>query len=202
MSFRTHTRTVAAVMCLGLGALLPISGSAAAPPQAAKVAQLDSTTVLQEMAGTWNVRQRMWTGPDSAPVPLPAATARRRFVHGAYLQEDMTLAAGTDGDPFTRHAVLSRNAVNQTFEYFSIDSRLPQMMMYPTGAERRGGLWFTLPAPFVAPAWGEDADVPFKARLQVQPGRDRQVVRLYLRRLSAQPTEEFLAFEYIYTRAG
>ncbi|HVX45901.1 MAG TPA: DUF1579 family protein [Mycobacteriales bacterium] len=154
------------------------------------------------LAGTWDVEQRMWTGPGSDPVPLPDATAHRYFVHGAFLVEDMTLADGAEGDPFTRHAVLSRNGVTQAFEYFSIDSRLPQMMAYPNGVEREGGLWFVLPAPFVAPSWGEDSDVPFAARLEFRPDPERQVIRLYLRRLSARPTEEFVAFEYIYRRTA
>jgi hypothetical protein len=198
MKLRSHTRALAVVLCLG--AFLTGSGFAAAgPPQAAP---LDRGALLREMAGTWDVQQRMWTGPGTAPVPLPAAVAHRHLVHGAFLEEDMTLAPGAEGDPFTRHAVLSRNDVPRSFEYFSIDSRLPQMMAYPNGADRGGDLWFTLPAPFVAPSWGSDSDVPFAARLEVRPGADRQIVRLYLRRLSAQPTKEFVAFEYIYRRAG
>ncbi len=34
----------------------------------------------------------------------------------------------------------------------------------------------------------------------LEPGKDRQVVRLYWRQLSGKPTEELLAAEYVYTR--
>lgn len=205
VKMRSHARTAAVVLCLGTFLLAP-GVAATEPPReqdapSARVEALDEHRVLlTQLAGTWNVRQRMWTGPGSDPVTLPAATAQRRLIHGAYIEEEMELAKGVEGDPFTRSATVSWNAVNQTFEYFSIDSRLPQMMMYPTGVERSGALWFTLHEPFVAPAWGNDTDVPFAARLQLRPGEHRQVVRLHLRRISAEPTEEFVAFEYIYSR--
>lgn len=194
------------MLCLGavLFGLGPAAAGAPRQPPAhpASVTVSDKHRVLlDQLVGTWDVRQRMWTGPDSDPVTLPDAIAHRRLVHGAYVEEEMTLAEGADGEPFTRSAVISWNGVNQSYEYFSLDSRLPQMMMYPTAAERGGSFWFPLEEPFVAPTWGDDSDVPFTARLQLRPGEHQQVVRLYLRRLSAEPTEEFLAFDYVYTRA-
>lgn len=199
-------RTIAVV--LSLCSVLLGTGNAAADlphhkggPGAQVGIQDEPRDLLSQLDGTWNVQQRMWTGPDSDPVTLPAATVHRRFVRSSYVEEKMELAKGVESDPFTRSATVSWNVVTQTYEYFSIDSRLPQMMTYPTATEHAGSLWFTLREPFVAPTWGNDSDVPFTARLRLQPGAHRQVVRLYLKRLSAEPTEEFVAFEYIYTHA-
>ncbi|MQA81655.1 MAG: DUF1579 domain-containing protein [Streptosporangiales bacterium] len=132
VKMRSRARMVAVVLCLG--ALLLGPGAAAAEPprgpdvRTAHVAvQAEHRALLTQLAGTWDVRQRTWAGPGSDPVTLPAATAHRRLVHDAYVEESMTLAENDDGEQFTRHAVITRNDVNQTFEYFSIDSRLPQM---------------------------------------------------------------------------
>ena len=49
---------------------------------------------LRGMVGTWDVQQRMWSGPDIAPVELPAAVAHRELIDGKYLAEIMQPAAG------------------------------------------------------------------------------------------------------------
>lgn len=195
----------ALAVSLAFGAIVLVASTAAAEPPrqpataAHTVVRAEPVQLLRQLAGTWEVRQRMWPAPGSGPVSLPAAKAQRRLVHDGYVEEEMT---PTDGEQFTRRAVFAYNDVKQAYEYFSIDSRLPQMMAYPTGEERPGGvIEFRLSEPFVAPTWADDADVPFTGRAEFRPGEDRQVFRLYLKRMSAQPTEEFLAFEYIYSRA-
>lgn len=197
----------ALVVSLAFGAIaLGVGTAAVEPPRqpasAAHAVGAEPAQLLRELAGTWEVRQRMWPAPGSGSVSLPAAKAQRVLVHDGYVEEEMTLADDADGEQFARRAVFAYNDVKQAYEYFSIDSRLPQMMAYPIGEERPGGvIEFRLSEPFVAPAWGDDADVPFTGRVEFRPGKDRQVLRLYLKRMSAQPAEEFLAFEYIYTRA-
>jgi hypothetical protein len=87
------------------------------------------------------------------------------------------------------------------------DTRAPQMMYQKSqnvGAPDRSQddhvLWFYLVDNFVVPEWGDARDVAFKHRLMLEPGQDRQLVRLYWTELSATPTEEFLSGEYVYTR--
>jgi hypothetical protein len=133
---------------------------------------------------------------------LPKAVARRRVVAGAYLEEIMELAPGAKGDAFTRSAVFSYNAVNQQYEYFSIDSRAPQMMFEKTDEPPAPGapvkLWG---GTFVAPQWGEMKNAGFRYRLEVGPiEKDRQTVRLFLTPQSGSGAKEFLAFEYVYVR--
>ena len=41
------------------------------------VSGMSSPTLMQQMVGTWKVRQRMWPGIDAPPVNLPPAVARR-----------------------------------------------------------------------------------------------------------------------------
>ncbi len=85
-------------------------------------------TLMQQMVGTWNVEQRMWPGSGADAISLPPALAHRRLIGGAFLEETMELPPGSIGDPFTRVAIFDYNAVNQQYEYFSIDTRAPQMM--------------------------------------------------------------------------
>ncbi|MGH7719324.1 MAG: hypothetical protein ACREON_10830 [Gemmatimonadaceae bacterium] len=56
------------------------------------------------MVGTWNVAQRMWTGPDAEPMTAPPAVARRRPIGDAFLEEVIEVAPGSGQDPFTRIA--------------------------------------------------------------------------------------------------
>jgi len=158
------------------------------------------------MVGTWDVRQRMWTGPDAEPMMLPPAVAHRRLVGDTFLEETMKPAPGSDQEPFTRLAYLSYNNVNKRYEWISMDTRAPQMMFeisYGGGGPGRGqerrvvSLYLDS---FVLPRWGKTANAAFKQRRVIEADRDRQVVSQYWTPLSGEKAEEFLAVEYIYTR--
>lgn len=125
-----------------------------------------------------------------------------------FLEEVMTLAPGSDGDPFTRVAYFNYNPVERLFEYISMDSRAPQMMTEKS-AETTAALDGTRDAAdlsfqgdtFVAPQWGEATNVAFRYRRTLEDlTAVRQVSRLYLTPLVGDDAEEFLAFEYVYTR--
>lgn len=183
---------------LGLFALdVAAAGEAAAAPPGLP-------PLLSEMSGTWNVEQTMWPAAGSPPVRLPPAVARRRVVNDAFVEEVME---ATQGEPFTRVAYLAYNTVDQQYEYFSLDTRAPQMMTErsagPRAADDAGAL-VLYGGMFVAAEWGSARDAPFRYRLVVEPVRSaRQRVRLYLLPLSGSGrAAEFLAFEYVYTRAS
>jgi hypothetical protein len=164
-----------------------------------------SQRLIEKMAGVWDVTQRMWGGPGAAATNLPSAVARRRLLGGAILEEQMDLAPGQKGEAFTRVAFFNRNAVTRQYEYFSIDSRAPQMMLERSyDSETRSSIGETinlLGSMFVAPKWGDAANAAFRYRLVVGPVlQDRQTVRLYLTPVSDDSAREFLAFEYVYTR--
>ena len=74
--------------------------------------------LIRDMAGTWQVQQRMWPAPNAEPLNLPAAVARRRLL-GGFLQEDMRARSAKPGDAFTRVAYFNYNPVSQQYEYFS-----------------------------------------------------------------------------------
>jgi hypothetical protein len=157
---------------------------------------------MRQMVGTWNVEAKMWPAPDAKAIELPPAIARRELVRGTYLQEAMEPAKESQHDAFTRMAYFSYSPVNQQYEYFSLDSRLPQMMSYAIpGANRvRNGKVELAGASFVAPQWGAKKNVPFMYRLTIGPVEgNRQVVRLFLTEQGAH-AGEFLAFEYVYSR--
>lgn len=163
------------------------------------------TPLIRQMVGVWHVRSRMWPGPDAKAVDLPPATARREIVRDAFLQEVMEPADKSGQAPFTRVAYFSYNQINQQYEYFSLDSRLPQMMSYvvPGANKARGGrLELVGGTSFVAPEWGTAKNVPFMYRLTVGPvDENRQVVQLFLTEQTGRGRrKEFLAFEYVYSR--
>ncbi|GFE81119.1 hypothetical protein GCM10011487_31190 [Steroidobacter agaridevorans] len=154
------------------------------------------------MAGNWRVEPKMWPGPDAKAIELPKATAQRRIVNDAFLDEEMTPAADSQQEAFTRVAYVSFNTINQQYEYFSLDSRLPQMMSYtlPGANEAHAGQLELRGTSFVAPVWGQARNVPFMYRLTIGAVEgDRQIVRLFLKEQRAQ-ANEFLAFEYLYIR--
>ena len=160
------------------------------------------TPLIRQMAGTWKVHYRMWPGPDAKAVDLPPAIPRRTVVRDAYLQEVMEPADGSGGASFTRVAYFSFNPINQQYEYFSLDSRLPQMMSYivPGANRTRQGRLELVGTSFVAPEWGMQKNVPFMYRLTVGPVEsNRQVVQLFLTEQTGR-SHEFLAFEYVYGR--
>ena len=87
-----------------------------------------ATPLVQQMTGTWDVRQRMWPGVVAKAIDLPPALAHRVLIGNAILQEVMTLASESGETPFTRVAYFDYNVVNQQYQYFSLDTRAPQMM--------------------------------------------------------------------------
>jgi hypothetical protein len=160
------------------------------------------TAIMERMAGTWSVQQRMWTGPDAQPTVLPPAVATRRLISNAYLEEVMEPAHPSAQPDFRRVAYLNYNAMNRQYEYFSLDSRAPQMMSYdaPGANTIREGKLELSGGIFVAPEWGPAKNVPFIYRLAISEVEDgRQIVQLYLTTQSPS-AKEFLAFEYVYVR--
>lgn len=162
--------------------------------------------LLRQMVGTWTVKQRMWTGFGADATDLPAAIARRHLMAGGFLQEVMESEKQSGKASFTRTAYLNYNAVNQQYEYFSLDSRAPQMMNERSDKteanSNSGGEAINLKGEtFVAPQWGEAKNVAFAYRLLVgKVENSRQIVRLYLTPQAGASPKEFLAFEYVYTR--
>ena len=90
----------------------------------------ETSPLLEEMAGTWNVEQQTWAGPHVEATELPAAVANRRRVGGAYLQHEKTFAPKTTRDTFVPSGYLNYKRVSGYYEYFSVDSRAPQQMHY------------------------------------------------------------------------
>jgi Protein of unknown function (DUF1579) len=162
--------------------------------------------LLERMAGTWQVEERMWPGPDAAAVELPPAIAHRRLIGGKYLEEVMVnrdSKAPADAI-FQRHSFLNFNAVTGRYEYSSLDTRAPQLMTELSAAVGAAPLGPDLSlqgTEFLAPQWGAARNVPFRYRLTLGELRDRrQTVRLYLTPQAVLPPREFLAFEYVYRK--
>jgi len=186
-------------------ALTPVAVSQTASLNAAGSKSIPAR--FQEMNGTWNVEQRMWPSSEATPIDLPSAVAHRRLMSGGFLEEAMELPSGSKQEPFTRVAYFNYNAVNRQYEYFSLDSRAPQMMnekSYGDGIEgdvENKGAVILYGGVFVAPTWGNAKDAAFRYRLTIgEVKKEREVIRLYLTPLSAENAKEFLAFEYVYTR--
>jgi hypothetical protein len=162
--------------------------------------------LVQTMAGTWDVQQRMWPGPGMAPVQLPAAVAHRELIDGKYLAEIMQPAAAdaSGKGAFRRDALFNFNAVTKRYEYTSLDTRAPQIMAemsQPTSSDLSGAALTLQGGTFFAPEWGSAKNVHFKYRLTVGAVKsDRQILQLYLTPQDVLPDKEFLAFEYVYTR--
>lgn len=192
--------SLASRLCLLLAA--GATSLAAAPVLAQEAPQL-----LQRMAGTWDVQQRLWPAPGAPAVELPPAVAHRQLVEGRYLEESMELAAA-DASPaavFRRHALLNYNPVAKRYEYTSLDSRAPQLMTEigsPLRSPEPLGVLRLQGGRFLAPAWGDSKNVPFRYRLTVGPVQadQTQTVQLYLTPEAVLPKKEFLAFEYVYRK--
>lgn len=160
------------------------------------------TPLIERMAGTWKVEQRMWSGPDAKPVQLSQAVARRQIRGSAFLEETMEPSGSGEAVHFVRMAYVSFNPVNQQYEYFSLDTRAPQMMSYTTpGANSVDGENIELKGgTFVAQEWGDAKSVPFVYRLSIGAVKNgQQVLRLFLTQ-QIPAAKEFLAFEYVYTQ--
>jgi hypothetical protein len=203
MSDRKKATKELSLLALGIAATIVLAQGQNSQPSKTRA---DATPpLIQNMAGEWNVTQRMWRGPDAQATDLPPAVAHRRLLGAAILQEQMEIAPEAKGDPFTRMSYFDYNAMTRQYEYFSIDSRAPQMMnersyegtTQHTADDQEaislsGGI-------FVAPQWGDSKNAAFRYRIVIGPvTQNRQVVRLYLTPVSGDGGVEFLAFEYVY----
>ena len=166
----------------------------------------DHPDLLSRMTGTWEVQQRMWPGPKKDPVTLPAAIAQRRLIRDMYLEEVMQPVDDRPGQPgsFNRHALLNYNPVTSRYEYTSLDTRGPQLMVERSLPIASGASASDLKlqgGSFLAPEWGSAKNVRFKYRLTIGVIREnQQTVRLFLTPETVLPKTEFLAFEYVYTK--
>jgi len=191
------------------GALGAFAWSQSSTPHTAPVSHATNPApdLIHQMVGVWDVRQQMWSGQNTVPLNLPDAIAHRSLVGESILEERMNLSPDSKSDPFTRIAYFDYNQVTSQYEYFSVDTRAPQMMNERSfeagpysGAEQQGPivLWGGM---FVAPKWGDFTNVAFRYRLVVGPIlQNRQVVQLYLTPVTGNSFKEFLAFEYVYSR--
>jgi hypothetical protein len=187
---------LSSIACLVGFVLLAIPAGAQDPESRSSVV----TPLMKQMTGTWQVSARMWPGVQGKPVVLPPAIARRELIRGTFIQEVMEPGGKSGEPPFTRIAYLSYNTVNQQYEYFSLDSRLPQMMSYvvPGANKTLDGKVELTGASFVAPEWGTEKNVPFMYRLVIGPvANHRQVFQLFLTQQNGKGSE-FLGFEYVY----
>lgn len=194
----------AVILSLLIAGILSIAASVADGRSAALGnAGKSVTSLLHEMVGTWNVQQRMWTGPDAKAIDLPPAIAHRRLVAGAYLQEIMEPAHEGGNGSFIRTAYINYNPVRRRYEYFSVDSRAPQQMHYQSAQRDKNDASAVKfqGGHFVAAQWGDARNVAFKYRLVLgEVKNNQQVVQLYLTPQSGKKRKEFMAFEYVYTR--
>lgn len=163
--------------------------------------------LIQKMVGTWEVQQQMWLGPGTKAIELPPAVAHRVLVGGSFLHETMTLMPGLKQAPFTRESYFDYNPVDRRYEYFSLDTRAPEMMNERSRpVEIRSKSQDKAPitlygGKFIAPQWGNAKNVPFRYRIVVGDViKRRQTVRLYRTPLSGGNRSQFLAFEYVYIR--
>lgn len=158
------------------------------------------------MTGTWDVQQRMWPGPQEDPIALPPGVAQRRLIGNMYLEEVMRPVDDRSGQPgsFNRHALLNYNPVTSRYEYTSLDTRGPQLMVelsLPIAPGENASDLKLQGGSFLAPEWGSAKNVRFKYRLTIGAVKEnQQTVRLFLTPQTVLPKTEFLAFEYVYTK--
>lgn len=82
-----------------------------------------SSTLIQQMVGTWKVEQRMWPGFGAKPITLPAAVARRRLMDGCFLEEVMEPANKSANEEFVRIAFFNYNAVTPEEQHIVLGLR-------------------------------------------------------------------------------
>jgi hypothetical protein len=207
---KQHVGVVRRSLRLGLCIIYVFSFTALAAANDIPAGQQGDDAVnplIQRMIGDWDVRQRMWPGAQAKALDLPPAVAHRVLIGPVILQETMALKSGSSEAPFTRLAYFDFNIVTHRFEYFSLDTRAPQMMSersLTAGAGSNSHLSAPLTlygGRFIAPQWGESKNVPFRYRIAIgDVDKEQQTVRLYFTPQSAADAREFLAFEYVYTR--
>jgi hypothetical protein len=103
-----------------------------------------------------------------------------------------------------RHALLNYNPVTSRYEYTSLDTRGPQLMVERSLPIAPGASASDLKlqgGSFLAPEWGSAKNVRFKYRLTIGAIKEnQQTARLFLMPETVLPKTEFLAFEYVYTK--
>lgn len=173
---------------------------------AANASAQDAPSLLHDMVGTWSVEQKTWPAPGAAHMQLPPAVAKRRLIDGKYLEESMEPPNASAGQPeyFSRNAIFNFNAVTKQFEYFSIDTRAPQVMSErsaPASPPKPARELELAGGTFLAAEWGPAKNVQFKYRLTISAVQDgKQTVQLFLTPETVLAKKEFLAFEYKYAR--
>lgn len=197
----TFSRSTRVLFCSVYTLALTATAGAAIMGDQARVDA--AATLVHSMLGTWDVKEWMWPAPGGTVVQLPSAVAQRRLLGSDFIEETMSATPGSQGT-FTRIAYFGYNAVNQSYEYFSLDTRAPQMMnerSFGASGGSPGHAIDLLGSTFVAPQWGKFTNAAFRYRLVVGPVQhDRQEVVLYLTPLSGAGQPEFQAFKYLYTR--
>jgi hypothetical protein len=198
-SKRAHRPLALAAGLLLLAPLCLSAANAAAGESAGEVSP--ATQLIEDMAGSWSVKEWMWPARGAHPIELPRAMARRELIDGKFLEETMTSLPGAP-EPFTRIACFDYNTVSGRYEYFSLDTRAPQMMNERSVGRGNpdGQIWLHGPM-FVAPQWGPARNAAFRYALALGPIRgNSQTVELYLTPIPASAGGQFLAFKYVYTR--
>src|ERR1700722_15037994 len=156
-----------------------------APMVGAIAVAQETSPLLQRMAGTWDVQQRMRSGPGAAAVELPSAIARRELVGGTYLEETMEPTSREVAQSFHRNAFLNYNSVTRRYEYTSLDTRAPQLMLEmsrPVDPKRLPAAELKLQGgEFLGAERGSAKNVRFKYRLSIgEIKNDQQTIQLFL----------------------
>jgi hypothetical protein len=97
-------------------------------------------SLMRQMEGTWDAQQRMCPGSGSGCYQPSAGGYASPPDSRQVLGEAMEPASESKGESFTRIAYFNYNVVNQQYEYFSVDTRAPQMMnekSYGTSVKNR-----------------------------------------------------------------
>jgi hypothetical protein len=83
---------------------------------------------LTAQAGAWDVVATLWPAPHAAPMVTQGLIARRTMI-GAYLQEILQPAAGSNVPNFRRIDYLNFDHVEGRWKYVSMDTRFPVSIM-------------------------------------------------------------------------
>ena len=83
---------------------------------------------LRSQVGDWDMVATMWPDAGAPPVVTRGLIAKREMV-GAFLQETLAPAPGSDVPPFTRLDYLNFDRVEGRWKYVSMDTRFPVSIM-------------------------------------------------------------------------
>lgn len=153
---------------------------------------------LDPMVGTWQVQQTVRATAYAKPVVYNDIRAHRSWMEGdGVLQEVME--GTSNGKHFTRLALLTYNNIEQKFELASTDTRTPGVMTLQNMSDD-GSNTLTFYQTFTLGGRGRELSgqtVKLRHVLRLE-NSDRQVMQQYW---TLPATKEFLAIEYLYTRA-